>query len=155
MAYECGVNPVWPMPGLDRTLAKLRTGSLALGIVSNAQFYTPIIFEALTGSVPEEAGFLPDLCAWSYLLGEAKPSPALFAPVGEALRSRGIKPREAVYVGNDMLNDVATARQAGMKTVLFAGDRRSLRMRDKDPRCAGTRPDAVITELAQLPDLLV
>lgn len=154
MAYECGVNPVWPMPGLDMVLSGLRDAGVPLGIVSNAQFYTPLVFEALTGCDLEEAGFLPDLCTWSYLQGQAKPSPALFQPVVNALHARGIEPGEAVYVGNDMLNDIAAARQAGMKAVLFAGDERSLRLREDDERCQDITPDAIITELSQLPELI-
>jgi len=33
---------------------------------------------------------------------------------------------KTLYVGNDMLNDIWTATEAGCRTVLFAGDQRSL-----------------------------
>jgi putative hydrolase of the HAD superfamily len=62
----------------------------------------------------------------------------------------GIGLHECIYVGNDMLNDIYCAKSAGCKTVLFAGDRRSLRLRENDERCLAIRPDAVITSLIQL-----
>jgi putative hydrolase of the HAD superfamily len=53
-----------------------------------------------------------------------------------------------------MLKDIWCAAQAGFKTALFAGDRRSLRKREDDERCKNHRPDAVVTELAQIPPML-
>ena len=47
--YECRVNPVWPMPGARDCLRELAGAGLALGIVSNAQFYTPPMLQALLG----------------------------------------------------------------------------------------------------------
>ena len=48
--YECRVNSVWPMPGLRRTLTSMRRVGLVLGIVSNAQFYTPLILQSFLGN---------------------------------------------------------------------------------------------------------
>lgn len=153
--FESRVNPVWPMPGAADTLARLRAQGLRLGIVSNAQFFTPLLFGALLGAAPDALGFDPDACAWSYRRLEAKPAPGLFDEALAALRGRhGIEPGEVLYVGNDLLNDIWAARQAGCRTALFAGDCRSLRLREDEPRCAGLRPDAVLTALDQLPGLL-
>ena len=149
--YECRVNPVWPMPGILETLTGLREHRITLGIVSNAQFYTPLMFPALLNQTLGELGFAPELCAWSFELGEAKPSTALFHAALKPLRSTcGILPEETLFVGNDMRNDMWAAAQCGVKTVLFAGDRRSLRLREDDPRCAIFQPDAVITALPEL-----
>jgi putative hydrolase of the HAD superfamily len=151
--YECRVNPVWPMPGAKSVLNTLRN-RFRLGLVSNAQFYTPLLFEALLERSVESLGFEPELCMWSYETGRSKPDTAMFKPLVKALAADGIKPYEIVYVGNDMLNDVYTAHESGLRTVLFAGDRRSLRLRRKESRCRGLEPDAVITELYQLPEIL-
>jgi len=153
--YECRTNPVWPMPGLDPLLAELSGRGMPLGIVSNAQFYTPLLFPALAQGELEALGFRPELCAFSYRLREAKPSTRLFAGVLDRLQAHhGISPREALYVGNDRLKDIWPAARLGLRTTLFAGDRRSLRLRADDPRCADTRPDTAITELGQLPALV-
>jgi putative hydrolase of the HAD superfamily len=154
LEYECRINPTWPMPGLLQLLSSLEAGGLMLGLVSNAQFYTPWLFLAHLGRRPEEMGFRGELCAWSYRLGEAKPSPALFVPVLDRLSDRGIEAAAALYVGNDRRNDIAPAARLGCRTALFAGDRRSYRPRAEDPELAGIRPDLVLTALEQLPPLL-
>ena len=152
--YECRVNPVWPMPDLRETLDLLRDMPLLLGIVSNAQFYTLLLFPALLGRSHADLGFDADLCAWSFQYQEAKPATALFLGVVEQLRQYGIAPEEALYVGNDMLNDIWPATQLGLKTALFAGDQRSLRLREDDPRCSGLEPNVILTQLSQLSQVI-
>jgi len=153
--YECRTNPVWPMPGLPAMLRTLRERGTRLGIVSNAQFYTPLLFPALLYGPLDQMGFSPSLCVWSHVLREAKPSVQLFQEALNVLkRDFDIAPSEVVYVGNDMLNDIFPSATAGCRTVLFAGDKRSFRLRQGEPHCAGIIPDAVITDLRQLPGLL-
>ncbi len=149
--YECRQNPVWPMPGAAVTLATLRERGLRLGIVSNAQFYTPLMLQALLGANPEQLGFLPELCAWSYQHGEAKPATGLYERVLEVLsQHHGIRSNQVLYVGNDRLKDIWPAARLGCRTALFAGDRRSLRLREDDERCRNVEPDVVVTALDQL-----
>lgn len=152
--YECRVNPIWPMPGLVETLEALRGAGKQLGIVSNAQFFTPLAFAPLTGKPLEGWGFEPELCVWSYEHREAKPGTFLYDRCVEALAARGLAPHEALFVGNDLRNDVWPAQQAGFKTALFAGDARSLRWRHDDDRLAEVRPDLVVTDLRQLIDCI-
>lgn len=151
LGYECRVNPTGPMPGAAEILAALRP-RVTLGIVSNAQFYTPVLLTTYFGASLSALGFAPELCSWSWQCGEAKPSRAIFAPPLHALRERGIAPDEVLYVGNDRRNDIWTAARAGCRTALFAGDGRSLRLRQDDPRLDGVEPDLVLTELPQLLD---
>lgn len=63
-------------------------------------------------------------------------------------------PANTLYVGNDMLNDIWTASQAGCRTCLFADDRRSLRLREKDKRCKKLVPDATVDHLHQITELI-
>lgn len=151
--YECRVNPVWPMPGLARVLDDLRRRDLVLGIVSNAQFYTPLMLEALLYSSLDDLGFDAACCAWSYRLLEAKPSTRIYEEALAGLKGvHGIAPAEVLYVGNDMRNDIWPASLTGCRTALFAGDARSLRLRKDDPRCAGVLPDRIVTDLRQITD---
>lgn len=152
--YEGRTNPVWPMPGCSEILASLKDTGVSMGIVSNAQFYTPLLFEALLGGTPASLGLNPDYCVWSYELLRAKPSSMMFEGVLSKLAENGIPAHKVLYVGNDMLNDVYTASRAGCRTALFAGDRRSLRLREGDERCAQLEPDCVLTQLDQLKTLL-
>jgi len=154
--YECRVNPVWPMPGLVQLLADLRRRSLVLGIVSNAQFYTPLMLEGFLGAPLTDLGFDAECCAWSYRLLEAKPSTRIYRTALAGLdRVHGIAPGEVLYVGNDLRNDIWPASVTGCRTALFAGDARSLRLREDDPRCAGVVPDRVVTDLSQITDAIL
>lgn len=155
LEYECRVNPVWPMPDCRDVLLKLRERGFLLGIVSNAQFYTAAILRRLLPGFPEQLGICPDLQSYSFECGESKPSRAIFQSVVDNLQhEHGISPRETVYIGNDMLNDIWTAHSFGMRTILFAGDLRSLRMRSGHPQCIGLEPDAVIDRLTSIPAIL-
>ena len=148
-AFELASNAVWPMPGLTEALDGI-AARVPLGIVSNAQFFTPIVLRHFVSGWP----FAADLTFYSYQSGRAKPDPWLFHRAAEALQRLGIMPSETIYVGNDMLNDVAAASVAGFRTVLFAGDRRSLRQREDRAEAASVRPDRVVTALAQILGLL-
>ena len=148
--YECRVNPVWPMPSLAEVLAALREREMRLGLVSNAQFVTPLLFEAFLGRPYEDLGFTGDFCRFSYRMLEAKPSRRAYEEVAEALADRGVERHEILYVGNDVRNDVEPAAAVGFKTALFAGDKRSLRLREGDPHVQGVKPDLVLTDLKQL-----
>lgn len=149
--YECRVNPVWPMPGLSQVLSDIRGRDLVLGIVSNAQFYTPLMLEGFLGTSLAGLGFDADCCAWSYRLLEAKPSTRIYeVALAELERVHGIMPAEVLYVGNDVRNDIWPASLTGCRTVLFAGDARSLRLREDDPNCAEVVPNRVVTDLRQI-----
>ncbi|HUX21607.1 MAG TPA: HAD family hydrolase [Spirochaetia bacterium] len=153
-AYEVLSNPVQPMPGMLELISNLSKSELLLGIVSNAQFFTPLLFPAFLGKSHTLLGFRDDLCSWSYLAGRAKPSGLIFDPLLERLSRKGIAADAVLYVGNDMLNDVWAAREAGCRTALFAGDKRSLRLRTDDPRCKDLVPDLVVVSLLDLLDPL-
>jgi putative hydrolase of the HAD superfamily len=156
LEYECRVNPVWPMPALGEMLGQIRKRGLVLGLVSNAQFYTPLMLEAFLGAPLPQLGFDPDCCAFSYRLLEAKPSTRIYREALSGLAGKhGIGPSEVLYVGNDIRNDIRPAAEVGCRTVLFAGDARSLRLREDDPSCTGTRPDRTVTALGQITDRLL
>jgi putative hydrolase of the HAD superfamily len=148
--FEMIMNPVWPMPGLEKLLEHCRKYGIALGIISNAQFFTPYLFEWLLQATPAHLGFDAELTWYSYRNGCAKPSPALFQKALRMLDDRGIAQQHVAFLGNDMRNDIRPARQAGFQTILFAGDSRSLRLRADDPLCKDLAPDRVIVDLNQL-----
>ncbi|MEM8666603.1 MAG: HAD family hydrolase [Planctomycetota bacterium] len=149
--YEARANPTWPMPGAAELLDSLRAAKTPSGIVSNAQIFTiPLVLDLLDAEDLPAAGFDLDLCVFSNRYRQAKPGPRLFDVLREALTRQGIRSNEAIYVGNDMLNDVWAASQAGLRTAWFAGEQRSCRARADDPRCQSLQPDVVLTSLMQL-----
>ena len=157
--FEFLSNKVYPMPGLKDTVRALRRKDLPLGIVSNAQFYTPVLMNYFLNdkiSFKERVkGFDRELTVFSYKFGKSKPDHTLYEELIPTLKWKfGIIPPEVLFVGNDMLKDIYASAQAGFKTVLFAGDKRSLRMREDDKRTAGFEPDHVVTELKQILEIV-
>ncbi|MDF1754191.1 MAG: HAD family hydrolase [Verrucomicrobiales bacterium] len=152
--FECAANPVWPMPELEESLSAIKSSGKRLGIISNAQFYTPLLFPALFGKELPELGFDREAVIYSYQVGEGKPSRNLYQSMKEILNTKSISPAETLYIGNDMLKDIYPARAEGFNTVLFAGDQRSLRWHHGDDRLIGISPDAIITELNQIQQLI-
>lgn len=150
--YEMLVNPTWLMPHAVETVQRLGEQGLQLGIVSNAQFFTPILCEVLCGRSLHELGFPRELAVYSFEHLQAKPGEFLYELAAHRLADRGIAAEEVLYVGNDMLNDVLPARSLGFKTALFAGDARSLRWREGDERVQDIEPDLIVTDLAQIVD---
>ncbi|HYQ57221.1 MAG TPA: HAD family hydrolase [Draconibacterium sp.] len=155
MVFELLSNRVYPMPGMKEVLLEIKKQGLPIGIVSNAQFYTPVIMNYfLTGEFSTRQNielFEEDLSVFSFKELRAKPDKALFDKFIPALNSKyNIEPSETIFVGNDMLKDVYTATKAGFRTVLFAGDERSLRLREDDERVKGLFPDFIINDLKQL-----
>ena len=154
LEFEMIVNPVYPMPHLEDLLAACRRNKIKMGIISNAQFYTLLLFEWFLKTDLEELGFTTELIFLSYLFGQGKPSQELFRLAQRQLNLYGITPDSVLYLGNDMLNDIYPAHHSGFQTALFAGDARSLRWRKDDPRCSGLTPDLVVTDLIQITELI-
>jgi putative hydrolase of the HAD superfamily len=159
IVFELLSNRVYPMPGMKEILLWIKEKELPMGIVSNAQFYTPVIMNYfLNGqfSAQQEIDlFEKDLTVFSFNELRAKPDTALFEKLLPKLKTKyGIEPHEAIFVGNDMLKDIVTAKKSGLRTVLFAGDERSLRLREDDDRVRRSFPDFIINDLAQLKEIL-
>lgn len=153
--YEARVNPVYPMPGVLDAIESVLDKGASLGIVSNAQKFTPQLFETFFDDSVHDLGFEEILCIWSYEHGQAKPGTGLYEIAAERLQALdGITPKEVLYIGNDRRNDVWPAAKLGYKTGLFAGDKRSLRLREKDKDLEGVEPDVILTELEQVAECL-
>jgi putative hydrolase of the HAD superfamily len=154
LRYELAVNPVFPMPGTAEALTALQSMNITLGIVSNAQFFTPLLFDACFGKSLKDLGFTTELLIYSYKEGEAKPAPSLFRKAKDYLDEQSMKAENCLYIGNDMLNDVYGAQNLGFQTALFAGDERSLRLREGNRLTDKTLPSAVIQNISDIVDLI-
>lgn len=157
--FELLSNKVFPMPNMLDTLRELQKRNIPLGIVSNAQFYTPIMMNYFIDGVFKEEefinGFRKDLSVYSFKELKAKPDYSIFKKLIPVLKDKyNIQPEEAVFVGNDMLNDIYAANKAGFKTILFAGDKRSLRLRRDKDETKNLNPDYIITDLSQLLEIV-
>ncbi|HJV36901.1 HAD family hydrolase [Geomonas sp.] len=121
-------------PGVHQLLTGLQ-GKVKLGIVSNAQ----AIF---TDPELERFSLLHyfDSVVYSSAAGVRKPDPGIFL---KGLHALGVQPEAAVYVGDNLFDDVYGAGAVGMKTIWL---RRDGAQRDCDVRAAQMRPDYVVEE---------
>ncbi|PWN05287.1 HAD family hydrolase [Rhodohalobacter mucosus] len=150
--FEARMNPVWPVDDAAATLRHLKERGLRQGIISNSQFYTPLVLEALMGKSMTELGFDRRLLHWSFKEKMKKPDIEFYRRFLDKMTAAFPEslPNEVLYVGNDMLKDIWPAASLGMKTALFAGDSRSLKWRKEDDRCKDLEPDVIITNFSQL-----
>ncbi len=158
--FENLSNTIYPMPGLKEVISRISESGIPLGIISNAQFYTPSILNFFLNDKISEEEFMPpfdpDITVYSYKYQRAKPDPFLFDIVSrKCFEKYSIKPEQILFLGNDMFRDIYPAHKAGFKTVLFAGDNRSLRLREEKPELKHITPDHIITELDQLTKILL
>lgn len=154
LQYEVRTNPTWPMPHAADCLHQLRNAGLPMGIVSNAQCFTRLLFPAQLNESLTSLGFREDWCFWSYEHRQAKPGTFLYQLARHATEVAGISAEEVLYIGNDMLKDIWPASRVGFRTALFAGDVRSYRPRTEDPRIADVTPDIVLTTWDQLQECI-
>lgn len=156
LEFEIRMNPTWPMPNMTHVLDRLHAKSYDLGIISNSQFYTPIMIEAYADRTLRDLGFSSGLLHWSYEVGLKKPSITFYRRFLEKMvrHHPTLQPEEILYVGNDMRKDILPSQTLGFKTALFAGDQRSLRWRRDDPTCKTLEPDLVVTDLMQIAECL-
>jgi len=154
--FDASIQHNYLYPGIADCLTKLSHAHLVQGIISNAQFYTPIQLRRLLReelqryTVELEDFFDESLVFFSYELGYSKPNPAAFQKANRILAQQGIKPEEIVYIGNDMLNDVWAAAQAGWQTILFAADETQTTLRKDEPNCTQVQPNAIVTKVESL-----
>ena len=158
--FETLSNKVYPMPFMKDTILQLYEQKIPMGIISNAQFYTPVIMNYfLENEVDDENEkvkyFDPDLSVYSYQEKIGKPNVALYEKALKACQEKyNLQSHEILFVGNDMLKDIYPAQTVGMRTALFAGDTRSLRLREDDARCSGISPDYIIDSLDQIKEII-
>lgn len=145
--FERQANPKQFLPRAYEVLTTLQDRRLRQGIISNAQFYTPIELSTLlrhesNGAVcTYESVFDPRLVFFSFELGVAKPDEAAFRPAIEALTRENAMPDECVFIGDSLSDDIAPAQHMGFKTVLYSPA--------ATPE-SSIKPDLVIHNLAQL-----
>lgn len=98
-------------PEAPRVLAALKQAGLRIAVISNTEDGR---LEELLELV--EIAHYFDLLIDSQVVGHRKPDAAIFH---FALAQLGLKPEEAVYVGDLYGHDVLAAERAGMRAILF------------------------------------
>ena len=112
-SIQCGVDAV---EGARETLAALQTAGLGRALVCDTGF-TPgrVVRQFL-----DDNGLLEylDVLCFSDEVGVPKPGPDIFA---KALAELGVRPPEAVHIGDLRRTDIAGAHDIGMHAIRFKG----------------------------------
>lgn len=159
--FDANLQSNYLFAGIVSCLFDLKNTGLLQGIISNAQFYTPIQLRRLLRVELKRDDFdlaevfCEPLIFLSYELGCSKPNSHAFRRATDVLAENDIAPKQILYVGNDMLNDVFAARQVGFTAALFAADNHQTALRRDDPRCRDLRPHAVFTDASQIAPALL
>ncbi len=138
------------LPQTKSTLRRLKRSHL-LGIVSNS--LAPNTISDLKVSGIHD---LFDAIVISSDFGKRKPHPAIFM---NALERLSISPAEAVFVGDNLYEDIFGAKELGMRAVLLTHPlvERERSLRSHMPMQSGEvcgQPDACITGLSELTGVL-
>lgn len=128
-----------PRPGAVEALRHVKRRGLKVALVTNVLWRT----QADVLADWESFGFTEiDAVATSLDVGRYKPHPAMFE---RALADLGVDGAEAVMVGNSREADIAPAKRLGLRAVL---------VRSADTSTSGVEPDAIVTEMTELPAVL-
>jgi FMN phosphatase YigB (HAD superfamily) len=127
-------------PDARSTLAQIREMGLFVGVVGNQR--------ASIGPQLRALALPADLVAVSAEWGLAKPERAFFERL---VHEAGCAPREVVYVGDQLHNDVVAPQRAGLSSVRVLTGPWGYIERDDDIEAGGL---AVIASLSELVDVL-
>lgn len=102
--------------GAGETLAALQKANIRLALVCDTGFTPGRVVRRLL----DDAGFLPylEVLCFSDEVGVPKPGNDIFA---KALAEMGVRPHEAIHVGDLRRTDIAGARDIGMRAARFRG----------------------------------
>jgi FMN phosphatase YigB (HAD superfamily) len=157
--FQSSLQGVEASPRALKTLISLGQQGIVQGVLADTQTFTWVqLIRALgkQGEMPPLAQlFDPSLLIMSDQLGVRKPSPSLFATCVHQFAQKGIQPPEILYVGNRLQGDLAVAKQWGMRTVLYAGDKTTLKATPQEIKHPDIRPKRLVTELKQIKKLFI
>ncbi|WP_020469996.1 HAD family hydrolase [Zavarzinella formosa] len=145
-------------PCAAETMAELAGRHISLGLLGDGQCFTPT--QLARGLAKQREGTVLDHLVpasrrlLSHSLNARKPSDTMFQAALETLGEAGIEASETLHVGSSLTRDIGPAKKWGMKTALFAGDRASLSATGEQLKDPQYRPDAMLTELSQLLDMI-
>jgi FMN phosphatase YigB (HAD superfamily) len=144
--------------GAFDVLRTLPTLGKRVGIVANGQRFTPIQMlrafrrQGTLRSLDEL--FDPALITFSYREGIRKPSRSLYLRALDRFRRTGVAAHQILYVGTRLRDDLAIAKEAGMRTALLAADQTSLVAAREELTDPDLRPERLLTNLAQIRDIV-
>lgn len=136
-----------PYADARATLEQLRERGLKIALLSNAMDHAAILRMVESANLTE---FFDPLLS-SAGISHRKPNPQAFQPI---LKAWQIPPGEILMVGDAAEFDIVGAHRAGMRGVLIRDRWETPAALLQSSAAAELQPDAVISELSELPGLI-
>jgi FMN phosphatase YigB (HAD superfamily) len=156
--FHASLQGVEASAGALRALERVANAGIPQTLLSDGQSFTLVqMLRALEaqGKLRPTGDLLAfDCLTLSFQEGVRKPTRRLYKACLERFSEHGIAPGEILHVGSRLPDDLAVARQLGMRTALYAADKTSLRASKADIQNPTMRPDRLLTDLAQIADIL-
>ncbi|HJZ59116.1 MAG TPA: HAD family hydrolase [Gemmataceae bacterium] len=156
--FHASIQGSGPYPGAAETIKMIREGGRPQGLLADGQCFTPgQLQRCLKQQEPDfdiNAVFPPPLRVISAEKKARKPSDTLFKAAVQALAAKGVSPEQTLHVGSSLVRDIGPAKKHGFRTALFAGDKNSLSATPEQLKDPAFRPDVMITELAQVLEVI-
>lgn len=156
--YHASIQGSGPYPGAADALKLLADRGVFQGLLADGQCFTAgQLQRCLKQQDPDFDLDAVIPLAMRLISAEKKarkPSDTLFRAAVAAAGAKGVAPAEVLHVGSSLTRDVGPAKRHGFRTALFAGDKASLSATADQLKDAALRPDALITELPQVLELI-
>jgi FMN phosphatase YigB (HAD superfamily) len=156
--FHASLQGTGAYPNAAAAVKVLADAGIAQGLLADGQCFTPTQLArglaAQDETVRLDEVIPPAHRVVSYQHRARKPSDLMFQAAVEAMAGRGFEPHEVLHVGSSLPRDVGPAKKWGMRTALFAGDRASLVATADQLKDPQYRPDALLTDLDQVAQLV-
>ena len=156
--FHSSLQGTEPSPHAARALLAVNDAGLVQTLLGDAQCFTLI---QLLRALRSQSTLPPpgDLFAFEYLSLSFQeevrtPSPSLYRNCLRRFHAEGISPDQVLHIGCRLKDDVAVAKSLGMRTALYAADAMALRATKEEIADSELRPDRLLTDLAQVRDVL-
>jgi len=156
--FHSSLQGVEAAPNALATLMALSSSGIRQALFADAQPFTITqLIRALReqGTVPSpDSLFNSSLHTFSYIEGMRKPARTLFLRAMDRFNKLGLEPGNVLYVSTRVRDDLAAAKSLGMRTALYAAEKLSLQAEPEDMKDPHLKPDRLVTDLAQVRDLV-
>lgn len=156
--FHSALQGVEAAPNAHAALSAVAGGGFRQALFADAQPFTVTqLIKALREQGPVAAPdslFQPALHTFSYLEGVKKPARTMFLRAMDRFNKLGLEPENVLYISSHVRGDLAIAKSIGIRTALYAAEKIALRADSEDMKDPALKPDRLMTDLAQVRDLI-
>lgn len=156
--FHASIQGYGAYPGAADALRAIAEAGKFNGLAGEGQCFTPAqIHKAFREQDPsfDVGGTIPaNLRILSAEVKAKKGTDNFGKAMLEAIRRKGWEPGQVLHVGSSMARDLIPAKKLGFRTALFAGDKVSFAATKDQLIDPAIKPDALITELPQIMDVV-